>query len=153
MAKVKRKMLKRIPDDLKDKVEAKVRIILHAGRDCLRNQGRDTVNISFDANDGYFGEAFGIFRCLEMMGYGYYGSSNLDAITEQGPNHTRSSSVRNVTSKEQNLMWWSSELRSQVLDEEGFRTDHRCGHCLAKYGKDTRSIIEKEAANGLVETA
>jgi len=151
MAKFKKKMLKKIPDDLRASVEAEIKMLLHAGRDCLRNKGRDTTKISFDANDGYFGEAFGVLRCLEIMGYGYYGSSNLDALTEQSPNHIRGSSVRNVTSKEQNLMWWSSEIRDQVLKEEGFYGDHRCEWCMEKYGKDTASIIVKEESNGLVE--
>lgn len=150
---IKKKMLKKIPSEMKDAIEGEVKAILHAGRDCLRNQGRDTAQISFDAREGYYGEAFGIFRCLQILGYGYYGSCNLDGLTEQSPNHIRSSAVRNVTSKEQNLMWWSAQLRDQVLEEEGFGGNNRCEYCLEKYHKDTASILEKEAADGLVETA
>jgi hypothetical protein len=62
--------LKKIDSTLKDTVEGEIKAILHACRDCLRNQGRlDTSKVSFSANDGYYGEAFGIMRGLQILGY------------------------------------------------------------------------------------
>jgi hypothetical protein len=132
--------LKKIPEALKNDVEGEIKAILHACRDCLRNQGRlDTSKVSFSANDGYYGEAFGIMRGLHILGYGYFGSSNLSAIVEAKSHYHRAG---NVTSPEQNLKWWFSNLEQEVLEEEGFKSDHRCEYCLAKYRKDTATILE-----------
>jgi hypothetical protein len=131
--------LKKIDSTLKDTVEGEIKAILHACRDCLRNQGRlDTSKVSFSANDGYYGEAFGIMRGLQILGYGYFGSSNLSAEVEAKSQYR----MGNVTSPEQNLKWWFSNLEQEVLEEEGFKSDHRCEYCLAKYRKDTATILE-----------
>ena len=134
-----KKRLKKMPDGLIEDVEAEIKALLHAHRDCLRNQDRDTVAISFDCRDGYYGEAFGILRALHLMGYGYFGPSNMDAIKDAYP------TVYNVTQPKQNLKWWFSRLEREVLEEEGFGGDHRCVHCLEKYKKDDAYILEKKA--------
>lgn len=131
--------LKKIPPALKNDVEGEIKALLHACRDCLRNQGRlDTSKVSFSANDGYYGEAFGVMRGLQILRYGYFGSSNLDAVVEARSHYQ----ISNVTSPEQNLKWWFSNIEKEVLKEEGFKTDQRCEYCLKKYRKDTKSIIE-----------
>lgn len=95
-------------------IEKEIKMLLHAHRDCLRNQGKDTLNISFNCNDGYYGEAFGILRTLAIMGYGSFGAVN----------------------REDTLNYWFSKLQTEVLEEEGFNTNHQCEHCYEKYGKD-----------------
>jgi hypothetical protein len=131
--------LKKISVALKNDVEGEIKAILHASRDCLRNQKRlDTSKVSFSANDGYYGEAFGVMRGLQILGYGYFGSSNLDAVVE-AQSHYR---IGNVTSPEQNLKWWFSNIEQEVLEEENFKGDHHCDHCMDKYRKDTRSVMD-----------
>ena len=73
---ITKKRLKKLPDDLIEKVEGEVKAILHAHRDALRNRGMDSIRIPWDVTCGYFGEAFGIFRALHIMGYGYHGARN-----------------------------------------------------------------------------
>lgn len=154
-----KKRLKKIPDLLRDAVSREVKALLHAGRDCLRNQGRDTSKIAFDATDGYYGEAFGIMRALQIQGYGYFGSDNLDAHRESmngyGPKNEDGKYLTNITQPHQNLKWWFSVLTREVLNEEGYRLEGdghgRCEYCLDKYNKDTKSVKEKEAARGMVE--
>jgi len=143
-----RQRLIKIPDKLKDAIEGETKAVLHAGRDCMRNQGMDTSILAHDARNGYFGEAFGMFRTLHIQGYGYFGSSNLDAITEE-KSHRR---FGNVTSPEQNLNWWWNKLQREVLDEEGYLGDNRCEHCLEKYKKDAASLLAREVSDGMVET-
>lgn len=72
-----------------------------------------------------------VMRCLEVLGYGELASINLDGIKE------------GFNQKEQNLSWWFYKLSDEVLKEEGFDADHRCDHCLERYGKDDKSLIEK----------
>jgi len=118
-------------------IETDVKMLLHASRDCLRNRGENTLRISFSANDSYYGEAFGMLRALVSMGYGYFGSSNLDAITERRGNDPR-----------QNLKYWfDTVLTREVLEEEGFHGNHRCEYCLDRWGKDDKSMIEKGELN------
>lgn len=136
---IAKKHLKRIPDQLISDVEGEIKAILHACRDCLRNQDKDTIRISWEVNNGYYGEAFGIMRALHMLGYGYYGAGNLTAKEEDPPQ------IYNITQNEQNLNWWRHRLEQEVLDEEGFDGDHRCEYCLKKYKKDDKFILEKKA--------
>ena len=144
-----KKRLKKIPSEIEEGVAREVKAMLHAHRDCLRNQGKDTSEIAFDCRDGYYGEAFGIMRALQIMGYGYFGSDNLDAHAESknggGPKTEEGLYVANITQPNQNLKWWFSQLSSEVLEEEGYRADGRCEYCLDRYRKDTRSVIEKRA--------
>lgn len=114
-------------------VAEEIKMMLHASRDCLRNLGEDTRKITYRVNDGYFGEAFGVMRGLKILGYGYFGSSNLDGIEE-----------RKCKIKEQNLQWWFSQLEYKVLEEEGWGTDNRCEYCLKKYKKDSTMFEKRE---------
>ncbi len=99
------------------RIELEVKMMLHAHRDCLRNRGRDTTKISFDINDGYYGEAFGIMRALAVLGYGNtFGAINVD--------------------KPGNLKFWFTKLCDQVLAEENFGGNNECDHCLERYRKD-----------------
>lgn len=123
--------MKKITEDMKAKIEKEVKMMLHAHRDCLRNRKVDTLRRSYDIRDGYYGEAFGIMRALQVLGYGKFGSINLNGIRE------------GFEQEEQNLIWWFEGLKREVLEEEGFHTDHRCEHCLKKYKKDDKSLIEK----------
>ncbi len=134
-----KKRLKRLPPALMIDVESEIKAILHAGRDCYRNQGRDTIRMPWDVGNGYYGEAFGIMRALHIQGYGYFGSHNLSAIAESPRK------IHSITQDQQNLNWWFSELCREVLEEEGFDGDHRCEYCLEKYKKDDAYILEKKA--------
>lgn len=93
---------------------AEIKMMLHAHRDCLRNKGVDTAKVSFDCRDGYYGEAFGIMRALQTLGYGRFGAVNIPGTL----NH------------------WLDELKDQVLAEENFGGSNQCDRCLADYGKD-----------------
>lgn len=103
-------------------IESEVKMLLHAHRDCLRNQGVDTTKISFDVRDGYYGEAFGVIRALVVLGFEKFGASNI-------PGNANS---------------WMHQLEQEVLAEEGFRGNGRCEYCLKKYGKDDKSVREKK---------
>lgn len=95
-------------------VEREVKMMLHAHRDCLRNKGVDTTKVRFDCRDGYYGEAFGIMRGLNLMGFGYFGSSNLDATN---PHENGGGGVGN-TQPEHNLKWWKDYV-VQLLERDG----------------------------------
>jgi len=152
-----KKRLKTISSDLEESIAREVKALLHACRDCLRNQGRlDTSNVTFAVTDGYYGEAFGMMRTLQIQGHGYFGSDNLNALEEAKNGGARADGkyLTNVTQAIQNLKWWFSRLSNEVLIEEGWADkSHRCEYCLEKYKKDTASMLEKEAARGVVEKA
>lgn len=98
-------------------IKQEIKMMLHASRDCLRNQGVDTTIVRFDCRDGYYGEAFGIIRTLHVLGYGdYTGAANRPEIRT-------------------NLRWWLREIEEEVLAEEGFGTTNFCSHCFKRYGK------------------
>lgn len=112
--------------ELELKVEHEIRMLLHAGRDCMRNQKKhDTKLIRFDVNNPYFGEAFGIMRALALMNFG-----TLDYGHHEHP--------------KQNLKSWFEQIEQAVLDEEHFDGDHHCDYCLARYGKDDARTKRKE---------
>lgn len=142
MSNTVKKRLKLIPKKLQEDIEAEVKMMLHASRDCLRNKGVDSLKIRFEAFDGHFGEAFGIMRTLVILGYGYFGSSNLTGI-EEASNHFHSHVVTNVTQDIQNLRWWFCKLEQDVIEEEGWKGDHQCTHCLERYKKDDALLIEQ----------
>ena len=101
----------------REKVEKEVKMMLHAHRDCLRNRGIDTTSTSYDVRDGYYGEAFGVMRGLQALGYGTLrGAVNVDE-----PN---------------NLRFWFDKLAQEVLEEENYNGSNECNICLEKYGKD-----------------
>ncbi len=80
----------------------------------MRNQGKDTTKLTFDVNDGYRGEAFGIMRTLVLFGYMEYGADNVVG----GAKH------------------WFSLLEHEVLDEEGFMGSNKCDYCYERYHHD-----------------
>lgn len=101
-----------------------VTMMLHASRDCMRNQGDrnlDPAKVPWNICDGYYGEAFGIMRALEVLGYG----------TLSGPDN-----IPNSVYPYWNLKYWIHQLGAAVLAEEGFGTTGHCDHCLERYGKD-----------------
>lgn len=98
-------------------IEEMVVRMLHAHRDCLRNQGKDTSKIPFDATDGYYGEAFGILRGISLLGHG--------DLIRGGVNHPE---------KRSNLQWWFAQLQDRVLKEENY-PEGPCEVCKARYGK------------------
>ena len=110
----------------KDELEAEIKLLLHAQRDCFRNQGKDATKISgFSCRDGYYCDCVGILRALQIFGYGEFGAIN--AEPEEPPN----------------LSSWLYRLEHEVMEEEGFHSDNRCEWCLKKYGKDDKSEREK----------
>lgn len=98
---------------------AEIKMMLHASRDCLRNQGCDTTKVRFDAADGYYGEAFGIARALHVLGYGTYLLAN------------------NIPAEKYNLKWWFDQICDEVLQEEGWDGNNQCDYCYEKYLKDS----------------
>lgn len=125
--------MRNIRKELKRRVEHNVKGLLHAHRDCLRNQGRDTREVTFDVMDGYYGEAFGVMRGLQILGYGKFASSNLDGTQDS------STKYHDNVQPEHNLKWWFGKLEKQVLAEEGYGGDNKCQHCKKRYGKDAAS--------------
>ena len=121
--------MEKLKEEQKAKIKEEIKMLLHASRDCLRNIQKNTLKIRFTANDGYYGEAFGILRTLVILKYGYFGSSNLDAVVE-----------RKGEEPWQNLKWWFCQLENEVLEEEGFYTDNVCQYCLERYGKDDKTM-------------
>lgn len=103
-------------------VECEVKLMLHASRDCMRTRykaGLSVYNpeqVRFLADDGYYGEAFGIMRGLVALGYGFFGADN--------------------GTEAHNLKAWFSDLGRRVMGEEGWHGDNRCEFCLNYYGRD-----------------
>ncbi len=103
-------------------LEDEIKLMLHASRDCLRNQGQDTTKITFDASDAYYGEAFGVVRGLVAMNYGVFDADNI-------PGHHG----------DRNLKHWFSTLCEEVLHEEGYYNgSNHCDFCMEKYGRGGR---------------
>lgn len=106
--------MRKLPDKHKRAIEDEIAMMLHAHRDCLRNQRQDTAKVRFDCRDGYYGEAFGILRALKVLGYGNFGACNVPG----------------------NLSYWMKQIEYRVLAEENFGGSNECDHCLERYGKD-----------------
>lgn len=100
-----------------DAIEAEVNMLLHASRDCYRNQGRDATTFQFDVNDAYYSESYGILRTLRILGYGKF-----DTVTLP----------KEIT----NLSWWFDQIKKKVLKEENFSGNGECDYCLMKFHKD-----------------
>lgn len=126
------KRFKKLSLDLIRRVEGEVKAMLHCHRDTLRNTGKNTLKVTFDVREGFQGEAFGIMRGLNILGYGFFGSDNLDATHDGHPQPYT------------NLKWWFSKLEHEVLEEEGYYDKtHRCKYCLERYKKDDLTLIEQ----------
>ena len=117
-------------------IRNEIKMMLHAHRDCLRNQRVDTRKTRMDARDGYYGEAFGVIRALAVLDYGYLGSGNLDGQQEHstGPRPTRKDP--DYVEPRHNLNWWFNQVENEVLEEEGYYDgSYYCPRCERKYGK------------------
>jgi hypothetical protein len=114
--------------DQRLKILAEVKLMLHASRDCMRNQGMDTTKVAFNVNDGYYGEAFGVMRALNCLRYGTLQPSRRLSPPDE---IERLAGVRIG-----NLRDWFHEIERQVLTEEHFGGDNECDFCLERYGKD-----------------
>jgi len=111
---------KRLTDKQQVRVEEEVKSLLHASRDCLRNQSRPS-EIRFDVNDGYYGEAFGIMHGLAILGFGA-----IDTPVN----------ISHIEYENWNLRFWFEELCSDVLREEHFNGSNECDYCVEHFGKD-----------------
>ena len=106
------------PNSERARIEAEIKMLLHASRDAQRNSGIDTTAARLSTKDPYYGEAFGIIRALHALGYGYLGAVNV-----KEPDRW-------------NLTAWFYALKTAVLDEEHFGTTNECDWCLERYGRD-----------------
>ena len=94
--KMSNRLMKRIVDEVK--------MMLHASRDCMRNQGQNASKLTFSCKDAYYAETFGIMRGLALVKHGYLGSCNLDAVKEG-----------KSTQPECNLRWWLQKIEEEVI--------------------------------------
>lgn len=106
-------------------IEAEVKIMLHASRDCLRDKydpndkrSRDPRKVTFSVNCGYYGEAFGIMRAVRLFFGMDFGAVNVPG----------------------NLNSWFHRLQDEVLAEEGFGKDGKCAYCMKHYHKDDSDL-------------
>lgn len=82
------KRLKKLTDDMIEKVEGEVKALLHESRNALRFTGKyDTTKTSFDTHNTYYSEAMGIFKALYVLGYGFYGAINQTAFQSRNGSH------------------------------------------------------------------
>ncbi len=119
---------KTLTDQQMAAIEREVKNMLHASRDCYRNQFRrflggvntnpakDPKTFRFNVADGYYGEAFGILRGLRVLGYGHMDGR--------------------MTDNDHDLKAWMYALEKEVLQEENYGGSGECDHCLKKWGKD-----------------
>lgn len=119
------KRFRPMSEKLRNAVADECKMLLHAHRDTLRNQGVDTTKLTWKISEGYYCEAFGIMRGLAILNFGYFGPDNLDAVRDG-----------KSTVREHNLKWWFAHLCDIVLQEEGWHEDNQCDWCLDRYGKD-----------------
>lgn len=111
--------------------------LLHASRDASRSRGVVTTLATFEVLDAYYGEAFGMMRTLEVLGYGEFGSDN----------------IPNSVYARWNLKWWFGQLRARVLEEENYNGNNECEHCLMEYGKDAvRRRVTRDGVDVIIAT-
>ncbi len=63
--------MKKLNDDLLNKIKSEIKILLHASRNSMRNRGEDTTKTCFSVVDTWYGEAIGILHGLDLLGYVY----------------------------------------------------------------------------------
>jgi len=127
------KKFNHITDILRKRIEGEVKALLHCHRDTLRNKKVDTTKVTFDCRDGYYGEAFGIMRGLVLLGYGYFGSNNLNAFEDC---HNNWDMKQKVSQDIHNVTWWFDQLEDEVLEEENYKKSGVCEYCYGRYKKD-----------------
>jgi hypothetical protein len=133
------KKFKRIPDKYKNAIRNEVKLMVAAHRDSLWNrwetcatpQAVDPTKFTVACNEGYYGEAFGVIRALVVLGYGYFGPDNLDAVKDNRSDIP-----------EHNLKWFFQQIVQEYLDEEGFYdkscSAEKCHQLLDKYRNKTQ---------------
>lgn len=134
------KKFKTLPTKKRSAIVFEVKLMLAAHRDCLWTQWNgfshpkavDPTKFQIVCNDGYYGEAFGVMRALVVLGYGYFGSDNLDA-TREGRSDV----------PEHNIKWWFDTIQKEYLQEEGYYdgtcSAEKCQELLQKY----RQLVRK----------
>lgn len=121
------RLSRELPKEKWDEVRAYVKVILHAGRDTMRNRREVTSQFGWSANNPDWCQAYGVLDGLATLGH----LTRFPRVN--GPDVlVQDLSPRDVL----------SELEKEVLEEEHFKGDGRCEHCLKKYGKDDRSLRE-----------
>ena len=131
------KKFKRLTPKMKDSVESEVKLMLAAHRGYLwgRHLGGDEkinpTKIEVAVNEGYYGEAFGVMRGANALGFGYFGSDNLDAVEEGRSNFPHD-----------NLKWWFKQILRRYLGEEGYYnqtcSSERTNMLLKRYRDEVR---------------
>lgn len=107
--------MKKLTKKQSQAIEKEVMMLLHAMRDNMRNEGVDTTKTPYSINNAYYAEAFGIMRCLRILGYGSF----------------------EITDKAESLDCWFNKLLKQLLKEENFGGSNKCDYCLEHYNKDS----------------
>ncbi len=119
MSRINHKPFKKLSDIQWMEIALEIKHLLHASRDCLRNQGNDTTNVTFFCTDSYYAEAFGMLRALAVLGYGtIYGANNTPATKT-------------------NFKWWFDQLQQDVLNEENYGGSNECNFCYERWSKDS----------------
>lgn len=114
-----------------------IKLLLHAGYDCLRNRG-EKPGAKLTHTNEYYCEAFGIVASLEILNY-------------------------NIM--KENVQWklkpWLYDIMDEVEKEENLEGSLECDFCLLRYGKDyagrtvkNGNILDKSGKKiGTVESA
>lgn len=84
-------MKKKLTEQIIDDTESEVILMLLSCYEQEEARG----SYRWNANNGYYGEAFGIFRCLTMLGYTFFGATNKPVMKE-------------------NARWWFSECKHEA---------------------------------------
>jgi hypothetical protein len=111
-----------------DAIRDEISMLMHAGRDSMRNCEEDTSKYFLSPRNSYYAEAFGIVRACVLMGYGKYGAVNVP----------------------DNLQYWFAQIEEGVKNEENFVAGGppgKCAWCTQKYGKDDFSVTQKKGSN------
>lgn len=104
-------------------VRARLKQLLHAARDTMRNRGVVTTSQQFSIDVPEYAEAWGYLRLLADLGVGVIAGR--------------------LNGEEMILPDWLREIENEVLAEEHFGTTGRCAYCHDRYGKDDAIYIER----------
>lgn len=113
---------KKLSKKQRQNVINKAKMMFFAHRDYLWNRfnfKKDAYNpneISLYAGEEYYGEFFGIFRSLVILGYGYFGADVGDE-------------------NEFNMKHWAYQIHKECLEEEDWKNSdkEKCYNLLSKY--------------------
>jgi hypothetical protein len=103
-------MAKRIPPKLYDAIEEEVRDLLVEARASMKRRGTyDMSVVTFDVNNPYYAEAFGVFRGLALAGFGTIDRErDIDVPASDGRPITTFTSFRQ----------WFNRLQKEVLSQD-----------------------------------